>query len=89
MKMAIEDIKITTDDIKAHIRKVGETLIEDAEKFIIDPAGTTSIYIKTDINPYDHITTVKWEIERLADPRVVIKKKGEDNADSNFDTNDI
>lgn len=64
----------TKDDLKAHIRAIGESIIEISETMNIDPHLTKEIRIHGEIAPLTEATTVSIEIIRFADPRVKMDK---------------
>ena len=71
---ATSDVKrnaaLSRDDLIAHLKAVGQRIIDDAEQLIIDPKHTCSIEIKATIEPLDSVTHVEYYINRIADPRV-------------------
>lgn len=60
----------TAEDLKEHIKAVGQSIINDVDRLNIDPYLIRRIEIRADIEPIIEVTTVNWEIERIADPRV-------------------
>ena len=71
---ATSDVKrnaaLSRDDFIAHLKAVGQRIIDDAEQLNIDPEHTCSIEIKATIEPLDSVTHVEYYIDRIADPRV-------------------
>ena len=59
-----------TEDLKEHIKAVGRSILEDADKLSIDPKYTRSVRMYANIESGTEITTVEWTIERIADPRL-------------------
>lgn len=65
---------LTDDDLKEHIRAVGRKIIEGADKMGLKACGIRSIDISASIAPAELVTTIDWNIEEYADPRI---SKGE------------
>ena len=61
---------LSRDDLIAHLKAVGQRIIDDAEQLNIDPKHTCSIEIKATIEPLDSVTHVEYYINRVADPRL-------------------
>ena len=74
VKRAISDVKrnamLSRDDLIAHLKAVGQRIIDDAEQLNIDPKHTCSIEIRATIEPLDSVTHVEYYIDRVADPRL-------------------
>ena len=72
--IATSDVKRNTmlsrDDLIAHLRAVGQRIIDDAERLNIDPKRTCSIEIQATIEPLNSVTHVEYYIDRVADPRL-------------------
>lgn len=66
---------MSQDGIIAHLAEVGERIKGDAKLIGVDSKGTKNIKIEALIEPQESVTTVTYEIERLADPR--IKKRND------------
>lgn len=62
-------------DLIAHLKCIGQTIIDDAEVIGAKPQRTCYITISAVINPVEEVTTIDYRIERYADPR--IEKKDE------------
>lgn len=57
--------------LKKHLIEVGRRIQIDAENELVpDPRGCTSITITASISPNNSVTTIKYEVEEYADPRV-------------------
>ena len=61
---------LSRDDLIAHLKAVGQRIIDDAEQLTIEPKRTCSIEIRATIEPLDSVTHVEYCIDRIADPRV-------------------
>lgn len=53
----------------AHLKTVGQRIVDDAEMIGADPKRTIQIYISVKISPFDSVTSIDYEITRTADPR--------------------
>ena len=62
-------ISLTRDDLIAHIKNVGQAIINDAEQIALDPQNIQGVSIIASIEPLSSITTVDYSITRIADPR--------------------
>ena len=58
-------------DPKEHLKAIGRAIIEDADKFNVDPYTTASIVVAASITP-DGVTSVKYIVNRYADPRTEV-----------------
>jgi len=71
---ATSDVKrnaaLSRDDLIAHLKNVGQRIIDDAERLNIDPKRTCSIEITATIEPLNSVTHVEYYIDQIADPRV-------------------
>lgn len=57
--------------LRKHLIEVGRRIQIDAENgFVHDPRYCKGIKITAEIIPLDSVTTIKYEIEEYADPRV-------------------
>lgn len=65
---------MTTQQLVEHIKAVGQAIIDDADKIAFDAHDLFSICISAEIAACSQVTTVKYQLERLADPRI-----GKDN----------
>ena len=65
---------LQVEDLKKHIKAIGEQIVEDADRMGIEPRLTKSVEIYARISPETEVTTVEWSIERIADPRVKVGK---------------
>lgn len=74
VKREISDVKrnamLSRDDLIAHLKAVGQRIIDDAEQLNIDPKHTCSIEIRATIEPLNSVTHVEYYIDRVADPRL-------------------
>lgn len=61
---------ITRDDLIAHIKVVGQRIIDDAEEITPDPNGTSFMEIRAIIAPATVATQIEYKIKRYADPRI-------------------
>lgn len=61
---------ITRDDLIAHIKEVGQRIIDDAEGIAPDPNGTSFMEIRATIAPESEVTQIEYKIVRYADPRI-------------------
>lgn len=61
---------LTREDLIAHLKAVGQRIMDDAEGLNIDPRHTFSVEIKAKIAPMDAVTHVEYYIDRTADPRL-------------------
>lgn len=59
----------TRDDIIAHLKSVGQKIIDDAELIAPRPRNTTRIYISATIEACE-ITKVEYDIECYVDPQI-------------------
>lgn len=59
----------TREDVIAHLKSVGQKIIDDAELIAPRPRYTTRISITANIEACE-ITTVEYDIECYADPRI-------------------
>lgn len=73
-KRATSDVKrnamLGRDDLIAHLKAVGQRIIDDAGQLNIDPKHTCSIEIRATIEPLDSVTHVEYYIDCVADPRL-------------------
>lgn len=60
----------TREDIIAHMKAIGQRILDDAETFAPEPTYTTEMVITAEINPFEELSTVKYEMRRIADPRI-------------------
>ena len=65
---------MTTQMLVEHIKAVGQAIIDDADKIAFDAHDLISINISAEIEACTQVTTVNYQLERLADPRI-----GKDN----------
>lgn len=57
--------------LRKHLIEVGRRIQIDAENGLVpDPRYCQGIKITAEISPLDSVTTIKYEIEECADPRV-------------------
>lgn len=54
----------------AHLKTVGQRIIDDAEAFGADPKHTSEIRIFVSISPNDSTTSIDYDIIKVADPRL-------------------
>lgn len=66
---------MTDEDVKAHIKAIGEAIAADAERMGFRAGKTKRIDIDAVIAPDRAVTTVTYRIVRYADPRIA--EKGE------------
>ena len=59
------------ESLIAHLKTVGQRIVDDAEMVGADPKRTREIYISVRISPFDSTTSIDYEITRIADPRLV------------------
>lgn len=71
--------RLSKKDLIAHLKCIGQAIIDDAEAIGSKPQRTRYIAISAVINPEEEITKIDYRIERYADPRI---EKGERNADT-------
>lgn len=64
---------MTTQQLVEHVKAVGQAIIDDADKIAFDAHDLFSICISAEIAA-SQVTTVNYQLERLAAPRV-----GKDN----------
>lgn len=64
---------LTSEMLSAHLKEVGQRIIDDAEGFSIGPENIHGIKITARIRPGEEATSVCYEIQKYADSR--IKKK--------------
>lgn len=62
---------MTQEELRKHLIAIGERIIGDAEKMNFPAGNTLSITITASINPGESVTTVQYNIDRYADPRVL------------------
>lgn len=62
--------RLSKTDLIAHLKCIGQTIIDDAEEIGANPTRTSYIAISSIINPGEEVTKVEYRIERIADPRV-------------------
>lgn len=62
--------RLNKEDLIAHLKCIGQTIIDDAEAIGAKPQRTCYIAISAVINPAEEVTTIDCRIERIADPRV-------------------
>ena len=60
---------LSRNDLIAHLKSVGQRIIDDAEQLSIDPKHTCSIELKATIKTLNSVTHVEYYINRIADPR--------------------
>jgi len=58
------------ESLIAHLKTVGQRIVDDAEMVGSDPEHTREIYISARISPFESITSIDYEITRAADPRL-------------------
>lgn len=58
------------ESLIAHLKTVGQRIVDDAELIGADPEHTREIYISVRISPFDSITSIDYDITRAADPRL-------------------
>lgn len=61
---------LTAKELADHVREIGEAIAADSEQIRLEPNNVQSIAITALIKPDTELTTIKYEIERRADPRV-------------------
>ena len=61
----------TREDLVKHIKTIGLRIANDADMISLDPMGVTSMRIVAEINPGKECTHVEYQINALADPRVL------------------
>lgn len=69
----VERPKLVPDKttLRKHLIEVGRRIQIDAENgFVPDPRNCFGITITATISPLDSVTTIKYEIEEYADPRM-------------------
>ena len=63
-------IFVTKKELAEHVKCIGEQIIADADKVADLCYASKSISIYATINPDDEATTLSYETEKYADPRV-------------------
>lgn len=63
-------IFVTKKELVEHIKCVGKQIIADADKMADLCYASKSISISATINPDDEATTLFYETEKYADPRI-------------------
>ena len=61
---------VNREDLIEHIKKIGQAIIDDAERIAPETKVTKEIEISAKIRPNDLVTTIHYDIERIADPRL-------------------
>ena len=77
--MVPRDMFMTPEKMAEHIRCVGKAIMDDAQSVATQCTKVRCIDIIATISPGTEITTVRYEIERYADPRIPEKKEDENN----------
>lgn len=72
------DRGMTDEDVKAHIKAIGEAIAADAERMNFRAGKTKRIDIDAVIAPDRAVTTVIYRIVRYADPRIAEKGEKEE-----------
>lgn len=67
-------LRFSKEDLIAHLKCIGQTIIDDAEAIGAKPQRTCYIAISAVINPAEEVTKIDYRFVRYADPR--IEKKG-------------
>lgn len=62
--------RLNKEGLIAHLKCIGQTIIDDAEAIGAKPQRTRYIAISAAINPAEEVTTIDYKIERYADPRI-------------------
>ena len=70
---------MTPEKLAEHIRCVGKAIIDDAQNVAHQCTLVRCINITATVSPGKEITTVRYEIERYADPRITKRKEDENN----------
>lgn len=60
----------TRQELAEHLKKVGQSIAEDADNIIIDPEKYCGIKIIVEIYPGEDCTTIHYRFDRLADVRL-------------------
>lgn len=60
---------MTTQQLVDHVKAIGQAIIDDAEKIAFDADDLSLIGISAIIAPHESVTTVKYQLNRIADPR--------------------
>lgn len=61
--------RMTQEQLREHIKAIGEAIVKDAERIIPTVDRTFHIRITAEIKP-ESVTTIEYKIERYADPRI-------------------
>lgn len=64
------------EKVKEHILKIGQTIIDIAGNIAFDPRLVKELTITARVGEAD-ITTIEWEVTKIADPRVKENSDGE------------
>lgn len=71
-----------TKELAKHLRTIGQAIIDDAEKVALDARNVRIINIEAEIAPNEQITSIRYEINRYADPRRRVKRDESKEIDS-------
>lgn len=61
---------LTSEMLAAHLKEVGQRIIYDAESISVSPENIRGIKITAEICPCEEATSVYYEIQKYADPRI-------------------
>ena len=61
---------LTSEMLAAHLKEVGQRIIDDAEAISGGPENIRRIKITAEICPCEETTSVYYEIQKYADPRI-------------------
>lgn len=61
---------MNSEIVAAHIKEIGRRIIDDAEAISSGSENTYRIKITASICPYEEVTSVCYEIQKYADPRI-------------------
>ena len=73
------DMFMTPEKLAEHVRCVGQAIIDDAQSVATQCTHVRFIDITATVSPGTEITTVRYEIERYADPRITKRKEDVNN----------
>jgi hypothetical protein len=62
-------VVLDEDALIKHLKAIGKAIIDDADHLTIDSHNLRLVHIDADIAPLEQVTTVRYTLERIADPR--------------------
>ena len=60
---------MNNDAFVEHLKQIGKAIIEDAEHLTVDTQNLRLVRVEAEIAPCEQVTTIKYTLERIADPR--------------------